>query len=454
MSDAVADLLTGLGLRHVPVEVSGPEHALPSPFRVTDVAAASVAGATAAIADLAARRGGGDPATVTIDRRHAAVAFRSERHLRVDGETPSLWDPISGHYEAAGGRWVQLHANFPHHRQRIVDHLGVPAERAAVGEAIAGRDALELEAELTERDAICAAMRPLDVWAAHPHAAVTRPRPLIEIERLGDAPPSPGPSGDRPLGGLRVLDLTRVIAGPVAARTLAAHGADVLRIVSPRLPVVGAVLPDTAAGKRSAHVDLTDETGARTMRSLVESADVVVQSYRPGSLDRRGLGPLDCARLRPGIVHVSVSAYGPTGPWGGRRGFDSICQTATGIAHEGGRAAGLDGPRPLPCQALDHGSGFLAAAGAVIALRRRLDEGGSWAVRVSLVRTRDWLVGLGLGGSLAPAEPTQVDVADLLETVDSDFGAVARVRPPGALGAERPHWDRPPSPDGTHDPHW
>ncbi|MEM9035459.1 MAG: CoA transferase [Actinomycetota bacterium] len=454
MTDATDRLLDELGLGHVDVSTPGPEHVLPSPFRVTDVATASIAGATAAIADLGARRTGSSAPSVEVDRRHAAIAFRSERHVRVDGEAPTLWDPIAGHYPTAGGRWVQLHTNFPHHLHGVLGYLGVEADRAAVAEAIARHDAFELEAELTERGMICAAMRSLDEWAAHPHAAVTAGLPLVEIERIDGAHAAPPGEHDRPTGGLRVLDLTRIVAGPVATRTLAAHGADVLRVASPGRPTVAALLPDTTAGKRAAHVDLDGPGGRGVLERLVAGADVIVQSYRPGSLDRRGFGPAECARLRPGIVHVSVSAYGDEGPWGGRRGFDSICQTATGLAHEGGRAAGLAGPRPLPCQALDHATGFLAAAGAAIALRRRLDEGGSWAVRVALIRTRNWLVGLGLDGTLEPPEPDQTAIGDLLEEVDSAFGSLTRVRPPGTIGGRAPSWTLPPTPDGAHPPRW
>ena len=293
-----------------------------------------------------------------------------------------MWDPLRSHHRAADGRWVQLHANFPHHRDGILDHLGVDATREAVGRAIAGRDAFELEAELVGRGLVCAAMRSLDEWDHHPHGRARSAEPPVLIERLDDAPvPALGPTA-RPLGGVRVLDLTRVIAGPVASRTLAAHGADVLRITSPRLPVVTAVEPDTTLGKRSAHLDLDEPSGRSTLHRLVDDADVFVQSYRPGALAALGFGAPELARRRPGIVHVSVSAFGTTGPWGGRRGFDSICQTATGIAHEGGRPDGDGAPRPLPCQALDHATGFLAAAGAAVAHPRRKRDGGSRAVTV------------------------------------------------------------------------
>ncbi|MEO1063437.1 MAG: CoA transferase [Actinomycetota bacterium] len=452
----VDDLLAELDLGRVPVDVVGPTHVLPSPFAVTELASATVAGATAAAAQLAAIRNDDHVGRVLVDRRHAAVAFRSERHLRVGGEAPTLWDPISGYHRARDGRWVQLHANFPHHRAGIVEYLGVDAQREAVSAAIADRDAFELEDALTARGLICAALRSLDEWSGHPHAAAHRGEPVVAIERIGDAPPGAPSPADRPLADIRVLDLTRVIAGPVATRTLAAHGADVLRITSPHRPVVAAAEPDTAWGKRSAHLDLELPGDRARLDRLVADADVFVQSYRPGSLAARGYGADRLARLRPGIVHVSVSAFGTGGPWGGRRGFDSICQTATGIAHEGARYRPGDDPRPLPCQALDHATGFLAAAGATAALVRRATEGGSWAVSVSLQRTRDLLVSLGIdhAAERGVVAPTHDDVADLLDTRSTPFGPVTHVRPPGSIDGVAPRWERPPSPAGSDRPTW
>ncbi len=451
------DLLAELGLADVAVETSGPRHVLPSPFDVTELAAAAVGAATAAASRLHATRNDTTPEPVHVDRRHAAIAFRSERHLRVDGETPELWDPISGYHRAAGDRWLQLHANFPHHRDGILDHLGVPADRAAVSAAIAERDAFALEDELTARGMICAALRSLEEWSRHPHADAVRSGPVVAIERLGDAPSQPLRRSGRPLDGVRVLDLTRVIAGPVAGRTLAGHGADVLRITSPRLPTVTAVEPDTTLGKRSAHLDLDDGDDRATLDRLVDESDVVVQSYRPGALAARGLGAADLAARRPGLVYVSVSAFGTTGPWGGRRGFDSICQTATGIAHEGARfRRDGDQPRPLPCLALDHATGFLAAAGAAAALGRRATDGGSWSVTVSLQRTRDLLVSLGVDHAATDGAcaPEHDEVQDLLDRRATPFGSVTHVRPPGTIGGRPAVWDRPSAPAGSHPPAW
>jgi len=260
----------------------------------------------------------------------------------------------------------------------------------------------------------------------------------------------------RPLGGVRVLDLTRVIAGPVAARALAAYGADVLRVGAAHVPEVPGLVVETAFGKRSCHIDLRSE--ADLLRELIRQADVVIQAYRPGALRARGFGPDDLAALRPGIVYADISAYGTRGPWASRRGFDSLVQMACGIAHENG-----DGlrPSPLPAQALDHGAGHLAAFGAVAALLRRPAEGGSWHVEVSLARTAAWLDDLGRidearidGARIDRAGARQPMVDDLLATMDSPFGTLTYVTPPGAIDGTRPHWTSPPPRQGEHPAAW
>jgi crotonobetainyl-CoA:carnitine CoA-transferase CaiB-like acyl-CoA transferase len=279
--------------------------------------------------------------------------------------------------------------------------------------------------------------------------------PLVRITRIGDAPPRPLPPADRPLGGVRVLDLTRVIAGPVCGRTLAAHGADVLAIASPNLPNLPRLVTDTGRGKLSADLDLRDGEGVATLRHLLRDADIFVQGYRPGGLSRLGFAPSDTARLRPGIVHVSLSAYGSIGPWSGRRGFDSLVQTASGFNHAEAEASGQDTPKPLPAQALDHGSGYLLAFGALVALHRRATEGGSWHVEVSLARTGRWIRDLGrVAHGLSVPTPTRADVEDLMEDSESGFGRLHAVRHAAHLSRTPACWSRPSVPLGTHPAAW
>ena len=327
-----------------------------------------------------------------IDPAHALESFRSERYTRVVGApvTP-LWSPLSGDYRAADG-WVRLHANYPHHAAAIHRALGPTP-------SVAGLSAVAVEEAVLAEGGAAAALRTRPAWLAAQGTAV-RAEPLVALENRGPGR-EVGFSEAAPLAGVRVLDVTHVLAGPVCGRVLAAHGADVLHVTPPDWPVLLDLVRDTDFGKRQCTVDLNG------VRELAAEADVVVRSYRPGALRL----PEDL-----GNVVVSVSAYGHTGPWRNRRGFDSLVQMSTGIA------AG-DPPNPLPAQALDHGTGWLAAYGAMTALAR----GGSWHVRVSLARTAEWLHDLGQGSSESEVDPTP-----WLTETDSDFGRLRHLRVPGA----------------------
>jgi hypothetical protein len=299
-------------------------------------------------------------------------------------------------------------------------------------------------------------MRSFAEWDAHPQGAAAAALPPIRVERVGDAPPTPlPPLASRPLEGLRVLDVTRVIAGPVCGRALAAHGAEVLHVSAAHLPSFDALVVDTGRGKRAARIDLRTAGGRDALRSLAAGADVFLQGYRPGAIAGRGFAPADLAALRPGIVCASLSAYGEVGPWGGLRGFDSLVQTASGFNVAEAEFAGAAPPKPLPCQALDHASGYLLSLGVLAALLRRAEEGGSWHVRASLAGTGAWLRGLGRleGGFAAPA-PRFEDIADLVEESDSGWGRLAALRHSGRLDQTPPRWALPSVPLGTHPPAW
>ncbi|HRD76581.1 MAG TPA: CoA transferase, partial [Hyphomicrobiaceae bacterium] len=277
----------------------------------------------------------------------------------------------------------------------------------------------------------------------------------VAIERIGEAAPRKRTLGERPMSGIRVLDLTRVIAGPVCGRTLAAHGADVLAISGPTLPFMGTLIMDVGRGKRTAHIELTDPAGRETLAGLARDADVFVQGFRPGAIAGKGFSPERVAALSPGIIAVSLCAYGYSGPWSGRRGFDSLVQTASGINHAEASAAGVTGPKELPCQALDHATGYFMAFGAMMALIRQMREGGSWHVRVSLAATGHWLS--GLGRQLAAIKGTDVPreaIGDLLEESASGFGPMSAVRHAGLLSRTPPHWTRPSMPLGSHEARW
>ncbi|TCW81968.1 carnitine dehydratase [Burkholderia sp. SRS-46] len=439
------------------VAIDGQDPVLPSAFHVGTLAAASIAAVGLAAAECHRLRTG-VAQRVDVSVRDALVAFRSERYLRVDGgPPPELRHPVTGFYETRDARWIQLHANFPHHLRGILRVLGCDDRRESVAAAIRTRDGAALDAELADAGLCAALIRTPEEWAAHEQARALAALPLFEIERIGDAPVQAigGDDARRPLAGVRVLDLTRIIAGPVAGRTLASHGAQVLLVNGPHLPNIAPLVIDNGRGKRSAWLDLRNAAGVDTLRQLARQADVFVQAYRPGALAAHGFAPQALAALRPGIVCVSISAYGHAGPWSQRRGFDSLVQSASGIAWRERQAVHADAPRHLPCQALDHATGYLAAFGAMIALARRAREGGSWHVRLSLAQTGRWLQSFGLvpDGVHAP-DITPDEVGDRLDRIASPFGVIDAVRPAERLSATPPFLALPPVPLGADAPCW
>ena len=439
------------------IALPGKDPVLPSSFPVGTAAQATIGAVALAAAEIRRRRSG-ETQQVRVDARHAAVEFRSEQYVRVDGApAPEHMDAIFGTYRCGDRRWVRLHTNFPHLRDGVLRLLGCAHDREAVAAALRNWKALDFEARAIEAGLAVAAMRTFAEWDAHPHGQAVATLPALSIERVGDAPPVPLPAaGARPLSGIRVLDLTRVIAGPVSGRALASHGADVLLITAPHLYSLPGLVIDTGRGKLSAQLDLRAEEGKASLRKLLSGADVFVQSYRPGALARHGFSPQQAAALRPGIVCVTLSAFGHIGPWSKRRGFDSLVQTTSGFNHAEAEAAGItDRPKPLPCQALDHASGYLTAFGALAGLLRRAEEGGSWLIRVGLAGTGRWLRGLGrVEHGFDCSDPRQEDVTDLLETRPSGFGALTAVRHAAQMPHTPPRWERPSVPLGTHPPQW
>jgi crotonobetainyl-CoA:carnitine CoA-transferase CaiB-like acyl-CoA transferase len=281
--------------------------------------------------------------------------------------------------------------------------------------------------------------------------------PVLEIDRIGDAPREPLPPGERPLDGVRVLDLTRVLAGPACARLLAEHGADVLKVSGPHLPHSGDLEIDNGLGKLSTFLDLRQPAELETLISLIREgrSDVFSQSYRPGSLGARGLGPEALAGLRPGIVCVELSAWGRAGPWAARRGFDTVVQCVSGMALVQGRG---EGPQIMPVSAIDYVSGYLMAFGAMVALLRRAREGGSWRVRVSLARTGRWIVDRGLldAASIAdaPKELPDDEIARITMDTLAPAGLVRHLAPVARMSETPPRWARPPVPLGHDAPAW
>jgi crotonobetainyl-CoA:carnitine CoA-transferase CaiB-like acyl-CoA transferase len=458
-NDALADIWCRAGMPQdalSSVALTGAEPVLPSTFAVGTAAQATIAAASLAAAEVWRLRTGRRQ-RVSVPMRDAGIEFRSERYLRIDGKPASeLWDKIAGLYRCGDGRWVRLHTNFPHHRDGVLKLLGCAHDRAAVQRALDDWKADAFEEAAAQAGLVVTTTRSFAEWDAHPQGRAVAGLPAFSIERIGDAPPRPLPSGgDRPLSGVRVLDLTRVIAGPVCGRTLSAHGADVLLVTGAHLPQMGPLVIDSGRGKLTTFIDLREPGGRETLRGLLRDADIFVQGFRPGAVKGNGFGPGEAAQARPGIVYVSLCAYGHEGPWAGRRGFDSLVQNANGMNHAEAEAAGAAQPKPLPAQAIDHASGYLMAFGAIVALARRASEGGSWHVRVSLAQTGHWIRGLGrVADGLTCPDQNFEAVRDRLEEIDSGFGRLTTVRHAAAMSETPPHWARPSMPLGTHRPAW
>ncbi|KAJ7223137.1 CoA-transferase family III domain-containing protein [Mycena pura] len=397
--------------------------AINSSFKLGNVAQTAIGLAGLSAALFHKLRTGVDQ-EVTVDARHAVLEFQSEAWYTVDDSLPGgLWESIAGLYKTKDEGFVRIHTNFPHHRKGILSILNVPdtpeTSRAAVQSALRSWDAVDFESQAAANGMCATAMRSFAEWRLHPHAKALEGVPPVQIIKICDAPKMEviaGGQGNgkikRPLDGIRVLDLSRVLAGPVAGRTLAAHGADVLLVTSPRLPSLPNLDVDTSRGKRTTQLDLTLPADHQKLTELASAADVFLQAYRPGGLEAKGFGPQELAALRPGrgIVVANLTAWGWQGPWKDRRGFDSLVQTATGFnvaeaeayaKFSGDSQQGELQPRPLPMQALDHAAGYLLAFGINAALCKTITEGGSWEVRVSLAAVGQWIRSLG---QLTPRE--------------------------------------------------
>ena len=447
--NSLAELLALAGVEPMPVSIEGADPVFPTPYRVGEAGAAAIAAVGVAASRLWQLRTGRTQ-RVKIGVRAAAAAMRSVRYLRINGEVPKdTWDPFSGYYPVKDGRWVSIHCNFANHREAARKVLGGAADRAAAEREAAKWDGLELEDAIHAAKGCAGLARTAEEWARHAHAAAVAAQPLLQIRKIADSKPEPLPAGPRPLSGVRALDLTRVLAGPTCARTLAEHGADVLKIAGPHLPDSGSSEFDTGIGKLQAFLDLREADGVEKLRGLLQGADVFSQSFRPGTLAARGFSPEEAAALRPGIVYVTLSAWGTTGPWKDRRGFDSIVQTVSGMAL---RQSGEVKPKLLPVSAIDYVSGYLMAFGAMVALTRRATEGGSWLVRVSLVRTGKWIVDRGAVQDLSSAKSDLEK--DELDRLLMNSGKFRHLKPVLELSETQPHWVRPPVPLGSHPAAW
>ena len=438
----------------------GTDPLLPTSFRITDTSTAALGAVGLAVSDLWESRTGRRQ-EVTVDARRATASLRSGKYMHMDDSHVSTErNTVMGVYPTKDGRWSYLHCNFPNHRAAALSVLGVSEDRDAVTKAVATWNAQDLEEAIIAAKGAGGMVRTIEEWAKHPQAAAIGSLPLMEIVKIGEAPPEALPEGNRPLSGVRVLDLTRVLAGPTCARTLAEHGSDVMKITAGHLPNIGYQEYDTGHGKLNAQLDLRDDSALETLRGLVRQTDVFSQGYRPGTLGGRGLSPEELAELRPGIVYISLSAFSHEGPWASRRGFDTVVQTVSGITSRQGDLfpGATPGPQFYPVSAIDYLTGYLMAFGGMVALNKRVHEGGSWLVRISLAQVGRWLVSQGeIPESQlqnVPAEFTPEEVASWSTVSDTPMGKLGHLGPVLGLSETPTRWARPSVPLGHHDPVW
>ena len=421
-----------------------------SAFPVADFAAAAIATAGLAVAEFV-REAGGPETLVTVDRRLSSMWFGFSVRP-IDWRLPAPWDPIAGDYRARDG-WVRLHTNAPHHRAAAMRILCVKADRETVARAVARWSKSDLEAAVVEAGGCAAEMRSISEWDRHTQSRAVAAEPLVHMAAVEwAARRTRSLSPERPLRGIRVLDLTRVLAGPIATRFLAGYGAEVLRIDPPDWDEPGLV-PEVALGKRCARLDLRESSGRARFEALLRGADILLHGYRPGALDGLGLDATTRRRLSPGLIDVTLSAYGWSGPWAGRRGFDSLVQMSAGIAERGMTWKGADEPVPLPVQALDHATGYLMAAAAIRGIRCRIKQEMGVEARLSLARTAKLLIENATDQAEEPfARETESDRSAEIEL--TDWGRAQRLLPPVRIGDAVMSWDHPARQLGSAAPMW
>jgi hypothetical protein len=449
MTDLLTPIQAALDLPQTPLTFTE-AGALPSTFAVTELAGASIGAAGQAVAQLIQQQTGRLP-SVSVDRRLASFWFSSS--IRPVGwQTPPLWDPVAGDYACTDG-WIRLHTNAPHHRAAAERVLGKVNDRAEMANKVATWRAAELEQAIVEANGCAAQMRSWQAWQTHPQGLAVNAEDLVQRQTYETSADKAWlGSVARPLAGIKVLDLTRVLAGPVASRFLAGLGADVLRIDSPTWNEPG-VVPEMTLGKRCARLDLKNAEGRQVFESLLKDADILFHGYRADALEQLGYTASELQKIAPGLIDVSLNAYGWSGPWRNRRGFDSLVQMSSGIADAGMAWKQSDKPVPLPLQALDHATGYLMAASAIQALSERLKSGRGGSARLSLARTAALLVEAGQvpeQPALRAEEPSDQG----LVVEQTAWGQAHRLLAPLTISGTPLQWDLPAGELGSHRPQW
>lgn len=469
VSDSVAHIwMDNLGLPQSAlsaIETSSDAGCFPSSFKVEHLARCTIAlSALSASLFWSVRHACAVP-RVRIPAEHACVEFKSERLYMLNGKAaPSSWGTIGGLHKTADG-YVRMHDSFPNHRENALKVLGLSKEasRLDVSAKITSWKSTELEAEAFREGAVIVALRSFEEWDVLPQASAIGDFPIL-LKRIAKSnphlPPVPAAVQDNKcLRGIRIVEMSRVIAAPVAGKTLAAHGADVIWVTSPTLPDLPDLDIDVSRGKRTVQLDIKQTGHKAKLVDLLRTADVFIQSYRPGSLAAQGLSTEELVRINPNLIVASLNAYGPDGPWSQNRGFDSLVQTCSGINVEDARRFGAHEPaRVLPCQALDHGAGYLLATGINAALYKRATEGGAYEVKVSLAGVMKYLRSLGQYDGKSGFHrkdfnsPDDVDV--YLETRQTGFGQLRAVTHSAKIEGLEIGWEEMPKPLGSDKPVW
>ncbi|NKB59105.1 MAG: CoA transferase [Alphaproteobacteria bacterium] len=442
------------------VALTGADPVFSTKFKIGETCATVVAGIGVAVSDIWELKTGRRQ-NVGIDVRRAAAALRSTTYMQRPQAGRSFENVVNKNHESMikitqpwptkDGRWVLPHFGLPNLQKKMLKLLDCEPNPEAVSKAVAKWDAMDLENAIDEIRACGGMVRSNTEWLDHPHGKVLAAKPIVEVIKIGDSDPEPFPEGDRPLSGIRALDLTRILAGPIAGRTMAEHGADVLMVAAEHVPQIKEHVMDTSHGKRSCFLNLTVAEEAARLKELVSGADVFSQGYRPGVLEKLGFGPEELAAHRPGLVYVSISCFGADGPFSHRGGWEQVAQTVTGICNEGRP----DRPALLPAAACDYTTGYLAAYGALLALARRAREGGSYHVRVSLCQSGMFIY---RQGAVAFDQPdmnlSDAELAKLRIDSESKHGSLRHLGPVLHLSETQPHWVRPTPVLGDDAPEW
>lgn len=468
-SSAIQELLAlrGLAEPSEEIRVSGADPFYKTPFRVGESVAATLTMVGIAANDLWELRNG-NRQRLSIDVGHAAASLRTVDYTRkqnADGQYVSVAPSdmmakmltTTQPWPTRDGRWLLPHLNLPSLTPKVLDVLQCEHSVEGVSSSVRQRNGEELEQAIADAGACGGLIRTAAEWLAHPQGQYLSALPVIEIRKVREGAPRPMVSGSRPLEGVRTLDLTRILAGPIAGRTLAEHGADVLMVTAPHLPQVAEHVRDTSHGKRSCFLDFGVAEQAEIFRDLVSTADVVIDGYRPGALTRKGFGRDQLFDLCPGLIHLSVSCFGSGGPFKDRAGWEQIAQAVTGICHTHGEAIGAGQPKLVFAPMCDYLTGYMGAIGVMLALARRAKEGGSYEVNVSLCQSAMFIQRRGLieAFNVAPdsLDPSEVEKL-YVKTETSNHGSMLTLGPVLKMSETAPRWARPAPDFGKDAPVW